>query len=158
MKVLFLDCDGVINHLDSMCYTCEGGGIYKADRRKVQMIQEMIEETGCKVVLCSSWRNMHGGYEYVNYYLQIPLIGQTPGPHADMLRGHDVQEWLDKHPEVENYAILDDETDYLPHQLPHLVVPDPEYGLSETMAYRATHILKHGPRYTIERNDNVRRK
>ena len=31
-------------------------------------------------------------------------------------RGMEIQEWLDRHPEVTHYAIVDDNADMLPHQ------------------------------------------
>jgi hypothetical protein len=154
LRVLFLDCDGVLNDSDDLVVDRDGGGCYVINREKIRRLQTILDDTGAKVVLCSSWRLMEGGREFLENYCGIPILDITPGPYADKIRGHDVQEWLDAHPEVDDYVILEDETDCLPHQLPHLVVCDPEVGLTETMAYRATYILKNGPRYHIERNDN----
>ncbi len=37
----------------------------------------------------------------------------------DSTRGNEIQEWLDRHPEVEKYAILDDDIDMLHTQMPN---------------------------------------
>jgi hypothetical protein len=39
----------------------------------------------------------------------------------DLSRGHEIQDWLDRHPEVENYVILDDDGDMLDGQREHFV-------------------------------------
>lgn len=62
-------------------------------------------------------------------------------------RGHEIQDWLDRHPEVTNWVALDDDSDFLDSQLRNLVQADGTIGLTETLAYRATYILNNGPNH-----------
>ena len=59
-------------------------------------------------------------------------------------RGTEIQMWLDAHPEVENYVILDDDTDMLDNQSDHFVQTSYEEGLNEETANKAISILNDG--------------
>lgn len=63
-------------------------------------------------------------------------------PMLDSLgvRGHEIQAWLDKHPEVEKYAILDDDSDMLPEQMPNFFKTTFQNGLLEETMYK---VIKH---------------
>ena len=57
-KVLFLDIDGVLNSskfFDSL--NDEDASWKEIDEEAVKMLQRIKEETDCKVVMTSSWRN-----------------------------------------------------------------------------------------------------
>lgn len=113
MKVLFLDIDGVLN----CAYTKERiDGRIGLDPAMVVLFNEIVVKTAVSVVLSSAWRRLpnwrldlqKGGLE------PSAVIGQTPSLGG--IRGLEIQAWLDQHPEVEKYAILDDGADMLPHQ------------------------------------------
>ena len=58
-------------------------------------------------------------------------------------RGHEIQLWLDEHPEVRRYAILDDDDDMLEHQTPNFFQASCETGLTEELADRiVAHMLR----------------
>ena len=59
-------------------------------------------------------------------------------------RGTEIQMWLDAHPEVDNYVILDDDTDMLDSQYEHFVHISYEKGLNEEFANKAIDILNNG--------------
>lgn len=59
-------------------------------------------------------------------------------------RGTEIQMWLDAHPEVDNYVILDDDTDMLDSQSEHFVHISYEEGLNEEFANKAVNILNNG--------------
>lgn len=59
-------------------------------------------------------------------------------------RGTEIQMWLDAHPEVDNYVILDDDTDMLDSQYEHFVHINYEEGLNEETANQAINILNGG--------------
>jgi hypothetical protein len=145
MKILFLDIDGVLNcdrdsEVVSDAETCI---FFRLNLRKIDMIRKIITDTDCKVVLSSSWRNFQGGRETVEYW-KIPILDVTPTKHA--CRGAEIQEWLENHPEVTEYCIVDDDGDMLDSQLRHFIQTTNEHGLTENLAYRITHILNHGAR------------
>lgn len=153
MKVLFLDCDGVINDSNDLCvmngiwdenskYALTHGLV--ANRRKTKLIENIIKETECKVVLSSAWRLFPQGRETVEHY-GIPIHDTTP--NFDGKRGEQIQYWLNEHPEVTDYAIVDDDSDMLDHHFSErrFFQTDPNYGITDTIAYRIIWRLNNDP-------------
>lgn len=145
MKVLFLDVDGVLNMYGS-------GGIYALNRKRLQLLQKIIQETDAKIVLSSTWRILSEarrrlknvlGYRGLSIHDVTPQFGVKENGER-FYRGHEINDWLDRHPEVTQYVILDDDGDMLDTQLRHFVQTDGKIGLTETLAYRATYILNNG--------------
>jgi hypothetical protein len=132
-KVLFLDIDGVLNSARS-CYARGGfphdfseDGFKKFDHIAIDLIQRLCEKTGAKIVLSSTWRILHTVLECADG-LSLPIFDRTKmlnGP-----RGKEIKEWLDRHPEVTKYAIVDDDSDMLPEQKPFFVQTSFNDGLS----------------------------
>lgn len=130
LKILFLDIDGVLNSQNYITRTMDerekmridemGNDSYWAmliDPDAVAVLNTIIKATGAKVVLSSSWRNSHSLTE-MRAFLKLrgfegELIDKTPkrAPMAPYLRGNEIQAWLDKHPEVKQFVILDDDSD-----------------------------------------------
>ena len=52
----------------------------------------------------------------VCHYIDVTKDMQGGEKRGIIDRGVEVQEWLDRHPQVTHYAILDDEPDFLPGQ------------------------------------------
>ena len=130
MKVLFLDIDGVLN--STRTAAAFGGYPHKLDELPmfdlvaVGLIQRLCSN-GVQVVLSSAWRLTHEPAE-VAKALGLPIIDRTPsliGP-----RGREIAEWLSRHPEVECFAIVDDDSDMLAEQLPRFVRTDGMEGLT----------------------------
>lgn len=140
MKVLFLDIDGVLNAApDYLVWSdSEGGRGLIVNVHRVERLKKILEETDTKVVLSSSWRLMAGGREFVEK-VGIPVMDVTDNGEGP--RGEQIQRWLDAHPEVETYAIVDDDSDMLDHQRPHFVQTEFQYGLTEGLAYRLAYKL-----------------
>src|SRR5882757_1232751 len=113
MKILFLDIDGVVNSATSM--RCNRGLIDPQLALIVRRIAIAIPDL--KVVLSSSWRCLGDCREIVEKKI-IRCFDVTPILHdLELSRGHEIQAWLSEHPEVERYAILDDDNDMLEHQM-----------------------------------------
>lgn len=120
MKVLFLDIDGVCN---SLAYAQQNGmNLWnKVDPAACAMVQRIVAETGCKVVLSSTWRLYPDSRAVVQKEV-CEFIDCTPNMQGDAghygitARGVEIKDWLDRHPEVKHYAILDDNSDMLPGQ------------------------------------------
>lgn len=119
MKVLFLDIDGVVNHSD----TSFKYNHWPLERYCAFLVGKIQLDTDCKVVLSSSWRVHPEGVSEVEKRI-VPVHDVTPKSWYDeekdhhSSRGEEIQKWLDSHPEVTRYAILDDDSDMLPEQLP----------------------------------------
>lgn len=134
MKVLFLDIDGVLNSARS----CIAFGGYPLDLTAadlptfdliaVAMIRNLCRAADLKVVLSSAWRKTHS-FESIGRAFGLPLIDRTPS-HPDGVRGGEIKAWLDDHPEVTAYAIVDDDGDMLPEQAPRFVQTSGFNGIS----------------------------
>lgn len=144
MKVLFLDVDGVLNTFRDYETIGDDVMFYRINRRCLDRLKNIIKETGCKLVLSSSWRVMKDGRETLEKIGELEFIGETDEDSGP--RGFQIKRWLDKHPEVENYCIVDDDGDMMQNQLPHFIQTDPEYGITETIEYRIKYVLNNGPK------------
>lgn len=148
-KYLFLDIDGVLNHdewFESDGYKKNQGNwkVSMFDPKCVERVNKILEETGAKLVVSSSWRSMTD-LEEIFAGVGLPTkFDRTP--HADQLypkedpndkylnpigsewsgwddldikywRGSEIKWWLD-HNAIEpyTYCILDDDTDMLEEQ------------------------------------------
>lgn len=138
MKVLFLDIDGVVN-----CSTTaqRSGYFIGIDPYMALMIDRIIQATGCKVVLSSSWRHFTGGTDEVRNKV-CELYDVTPTFAGD-LRGTEIEKWLDDHnakfggnveTEVTRYAIVDDNDDMLPEQMPNFFKTSWTTGITQEVA------------------------
>ncbi len=126
-KFIFLDIDGVLN---SHRQACGSGGIPyhfneelkpRFDWNAVGMLRKLQQEDlSIKFVLSSSWRiGAPNVYEVAGNYLGISFHGQTDT--KGYWRGEEIQRYLDANPEVEDYAIIDDDSDMLESQKDHFV-------------------------------------
>lgn len=128
LRILFLDVDGVLNHRDVF----RAGNPAPLCPAALEQLFRVIETTGCRVVLSSTWRKIPGLVDKLPERLTrehfhgdwrtIELLGKHQGgliiPDK---RGDEVAEWLARHPEVERYAIVDDDSDFLEDQQSHFV-------------------------------------
>lgn len=111
VKVLFLDVDGVLNSREffenreskSICL----------DESRFPLLQEIINKTGAKIVLSSTWRYNFDFHSYqqlpqmlAKYKMEImDFTGRN-----DAGRGAEISDWLAKHPEVDIFCIIDDDS------------------------------------------------
>ena len=159
MNYLFLDIDGVLNtgrysdYLveNGLCETDEDG--YLFDPEVVQSLERIIEATEAKIIITSTWR-LDGDMQALwrNRELAGEMFGVTPTLLREKAvekikffyghRGMEVEAWLqDYASEPYNYAILDDEDDYLESQAEHLVLTDPMTGITEDVAEKVIGLL-----------------
>lgn len=114
MKVLFLDIDGVLNS-EEYALSLGKGGMLGIDPEKVKILDRIIEETGAKIVVSSSWRTSPDLLAEIRRNVG-EILDITPSLPA--IRGEEVRSWLITHPiyNVVQRAILDDDSDFLPDQ------------------------------------------
>jgi hypothetical protein len=131
-KVLFLDIDGVLNS-HRTCYATGGFPHGFEDHQKprfdwvaVALIRRLCEGEDASIVLSSSWRIIHSVHDCANG-LDLPIFDKTPSLPG--VRGEEIQDWLNRHPEVEQYAIVDDNSDMLASQMDHFVQTSHQDGL-----------------------------
>lgn len=117
VKLLFLDIDGVVN---SYRTKQRFGGFIGIDPELAAKVKRIINETGCKVVLSSTWRLDEKSQNHVKEKV-CNFIDVTPAFPGLAIRGTEVKHWIDHHPEVfgekvTRYAILDDNDDFIDGQ------------------------------------------
>lgn len=162
MKVIFLDFDGVI--------TIPSRWIINKDR--LRNLKKIVDETDAKIVVSSSWRSStiertknvilnHEDREQINnklmQWLADNIYDITPYISDDKYkgtgRGGEIQTWLDAHPEVDNYVILDDDSDMMISQLYNFVQTDWSFGLTDREVQLSIAVLLNKPLYnTISLN------
>jgi hypothetical protein len=123
MKVIFLDIDGVLN-----CKKTRNPRKfpYVVDPKLVRRFKRLLDRTGAKVVLSSTWRYDPAGL-FSARRAGIPFMDVTPDM-PKRPRRDEVLTWLKQHPRVKRYAIIDDEDDEL-DKLP-LFQPSAATGLT----------------------------
>lgn len=151
MKILFLDFDGVITTYQSK---------WKIDMAKVKIINEICDKADAKIVVTSSWRIGYHGvvtvfheslkqyfikHEYEGIFKYIfnkfinNIIGMTES--VGTCRGNEIKFYMNEHPEIENYVIVDDDSDMFDYQLFNFVQTDTYEGITERDAKLCVDIL-----------------
>ena len=134
MKVLFLDIDGVVNRVGTRQ---RYRGFMGIDPFLASMVGKIILDTGAAVVLTSTWRHFRGGREEVDRHVYKTF---DVTPIADTgFRGEEVKMWLDGHPEVTRYAIVDDDSDFYADQ--PLFKTNWQTGITDEVAQQVTKFL-----------------
>lgn len=137
MKVLFLDIDGVVNCKDTVQ---RHRGFIGIDPLLAFYVGKIQLDTDCEVVLSSSWRYTQDGIDEVERCV-VKCLDITTKSHGLSSRGMEIKEWLDSHPEVTRYAILDDNSDMLDEQLPNFFKTPWDTGITKEIAEAVTHHL-----------------
>ena len=116
MKVIFLDIDGVLN---SSAYdrqrSRDDGNI---DRTRLLLVRTLVEKTGAKIVLSSSWREHWNknpdecdeiGKELISDFSSAGLEIYDKTPKVGYLeRSEEIRMWLSDNPGIEGFVIFDD--------------------------------------------------
>lgn len=111
MKVLFLDIDGVLNSAKVL----EEKGRHDAiDHDMVEQINRVTTTTGCSIVISSSWRWLWSLGELKailrQHGLHDVVIGATQTKPRLERRDEEILAWLAQHPEVKQFAVVDDDS------------------------------------------------
>ena len=101
------------------------------DPARVALVQRIVRNTGCEIVLSSSWRLFQLGRDEVERNV-CKFADITPILYAP--RGSEIKAWLMLHPEIQHYAILDDAGSILPEQRANFFQTTWESGLTEDIA------------------------
>lgn len=151
MKVIFLDIDGVLNDAATDDYT--PAGFMGIDGYKVKFLRQIVEATGASIVLTSTWKTEWSRNKefldrdgvYLNTMLAaegLQILYKTMDQIID--RGAGITRWLNEHPEVETWVVIDDDVfpDFQEHGiLPHLVKTSFYLGLTQEHVDQCIKIL-----------------
>lgn len=138
LKVLFLDFDGVLTSKEyegQYTRTLLISDPSSLDPRRVKTLQMLLDEVkDLKIVISSTWRNAYS-LKSLRKILKVKgltaperVIDVTPY-FPNLLRSEEIQAWLNQHPEVSNFTIVDDEPASLTKFLNKAVITNPDLGL-----------------------------
>lgn len=168
MNVIFLDIDGVLNvesYITTVFDICKRAGINPHEHIRdeyghlfcpltIRYLEWIIESCDAKIVISSTWRG--SGEEWIKNLwkdrnLPGEIIGITPITRSfkdnelsfkeRAERGNEIKQYLEQHPEITNYVIIDDDDDVLPEQEEHFVQTWHQYGLTNVVAEKCIEIL-----------------
>lgn len=133
-RVCFLDYDGVVNTpmwnekgTNSRYYFPSDGKVNNF--QAVQWLSEACKKFHYDIVVTSTWRSKANYKEcLINGGLRdgIEVLGRTEDlhyehPYPEKTRGWEIKKYLEEHPEIEYYVIVDDENQFLPEQQHHFI-------------------------------------
>jgi hypothetical protein len=112
---------------------------------KWKWLSEFCNENNLKICVSSVWKNHFGDKEKT-----IPMwwdkaftdLGFNEGTFVGItgkrrsIRGEEIKEWLDSTDDVENFSIIDDDSDMLEEQFNNFHHSDPWFGLNPNHLYR----------------------
>ncbi|MCM1027123.1 MAG: HAD domain-containing protein [Roseburia sp.] len=161
-KALFLDIDGVLNSKfwrDSHQREISDGTLI--DEEKIRLLAGLVKETNAKLILHSGWRFWFDAEgrplcreaERLIEALKkedLRLDGATPDRTTEEIRrtkrfslvkAEEILLWVKSHPDVREWAVLDDLELHNAQVEQHQVRTDPEKGLTPQDVERAVRIL-----------------
>lgn len=151
MKVIFTDVDGVLN--EDTTPTRTKSRVIFIDEEKLLRLKQIVDATGAKIVLSSTWRydrdtpGLNGDFlelQEAFHKAGLEFYSFTPVDAIGIQRGMEIKAWLGMHPEVTRYIILDDELfDFEERNLlPRLIKTEfRNGGLTEACAQEAIDLL-----------------
>ena len=165
MRIIFLDCDGVLNshkffttssHDDSI----DGldFGDTQLDPQALSLLDAIVDATGARIVISSSWRHIWDWPDIAEKFKNRGMknwrnvIDQTETSASDN-RGAEVQAWLDMEQEREvvgkfepttSWVIIDDNDEFDSTQKQNFVQTNPKVGLTPADVQKAIQILSKG--------------
>jgi hypothetical protein len=149
MKIIMLDFDGVLN---SEKFVLDNKDLFinqafsmqqNLDKEAVARLNKIIELTGAKVVVSSTWRILNSIEKLQkildNHGFTGEIIGKT-GRAANGLRGNEIAAWLNENGPVEAFVIIDDDSDMV-HLMHKLVQTNWKLGLQDEHVVKCVEIL-----------------
>lgn len=132
-----MDYDGVVN---TLMWNEKGTKVsynFPKDNKvnnfqAVQWISQFCFKCKFDIVVTSTWREERNYKDcLINGGLRkgIEILGCTQ--LTDKTRGEEIRDYLNAHPEIKQYIIVDDEDDFLPEQREHFVKVNADYGFHQ---------------------------
>ena len=125
--IIFLECDGVLATYRCIasdfdegepelvhCTAAGNAGQTPLEKRLLQNLKFVVDATGARIVLTTTWRAVPEMREFLALALASielspdAIIGDTE--HLpDAGRGGEVRRWLDKHPQYAEFVVFDED-------------------------------------------------
>ncbi len=120
MKVIFLDIDGVLVTRNSIKYqylNFPNDTDIQFGKKAVKNLNKLIRLTKARIVISSTWRLFHSLEELQNIFKKQDIKGEIISTTSvekatieeDIPRGQKIADWLEQHPEIKQYVIIDDD-------------------------------------------------
>lgn len=158
-KYIFLDFDGVLNtgnyyrdlKINGRPMTDNYGVLF--DTSCVSHLNHMIETTKAKIIVISSWRFFYSMEQLkemwknrgLNDELQdITSTNLILSPEEQHTKGIEIKAWFsskDLDQQHTSYVIIDDENLFLDSQQSHLVLTNPDTGITKEIAEQVIKLL-----------------
>lgn len=156
-SVIFLDIDGVLNTEPQL--PADQHGPEHLNPELIGRLQSLVASTGAKIVVSSSWRHKFSAEEIGQMLasgypgLDAAVIDATAGDGEES-RGQRILDWLQAHPDVGPYVILDDSPmgNGQDQVGSHWVQVDPRTGLTDENIQAAETILGNEKPKAASRN------
>lgn len=149
-KIVFLDVDGVLNSdkFYNELLADEGIDCFREDildQRAIGRVARIIRDTEARVVISSSWRwdtqSMDRLLEQLKAFGIEPVDTTILDMRVNMSRADEIKLWLDQHPEVTDYVVLDDDIMNIPEVGRHHIKTNMSRGLESNHVEQAKKIL-----------------
>ena len=145
MKIIFVDIEGVLISLAAQRLGDQ------ADPACVARLNSLAAEAQAALVVSSTWRSQDPDELTAllkTWGVTALIAGVTDDlSYLDLTspigirRGDEISQWLDAHPEVDDFVILDDDDD-MGSLRPYLVQTETDQGLTDDQATRAALLLR----------------
>jgi hypothetical protein len=165
-KYIFLDIDGVIATPESI----DESGMWALVNSAQDLLGEILQATGAKIVLSSSWRRhdldstkefmKQEGFRFVDDIIGVTIrayhyLERDKKIHLSIPRGVEIKQWIDTHVHSDNgknwerkkigvdytYLILDDDSDMLLEHKDYFIRTRGDVGLTRSDVNVAIQIL-----------------
>lgn len=149
INILFMDIDGVL--LPGNFLWKHGDDRSALDPICVRNLYKIVKETGCKIVVSSTWRL--GGLDRIVDAIHYAMIGRKEDadeicsaiigstPFCNTQRGLEIQQWLDDNDFEGKFVILDDDSDMV-HLMDRLVKTDFVTGLTDEKTEKVIELFR----------------
>ena len=157
-NILFLDIDGVLNTTAMVRGDTHSlDSVHLMSKKRVLMLNDFTEQTGCKIVISSTWRKrtLEATIDHLKPFgITGEIVGVTPKLSLAP-RGLEIATWIDDHGvlfDINNnmkntYVILDDDSDMLLNQANNFISVDPWVGITPQTLFKTAQILDLHPNY-----------
>lgn len=157
MNIIFLDIDGVLvtDFRRSNSEEIDGELYHKFNEECVSNLNDLVKDTNSKIVVSSTWR--HFGIDalrkiFKHNNIESDILDITPTETLSEIghlfmgdkRGNQIERWIieNSDPEIINYVIIDDFSDFLDNQIPRFVKTFINDGFTKSDLELAKKILK----------------
>lgn len=132
MRIIFLDIDGVVT-------SARDNGFRDFNLHVVHWLRWICHDYNVQIVLSSTWRHsttrefwqtIFGDVIHVDWKTPVKRYMNDKGYLYNCQRGEEINEWLEKHQDVTEYVILDDDSDFTREQKhKHFIKTDAYNGM-----------------------------